>query len=213
MESPKDKYIREHSTPLGEAFSWIERQTHLRTNFPQMLAGPVQGQLLKMLVSISHSRDVLEIGCFTGYSAACLALGLPEDGHVDSLEIDDELEDIIREGWERAGVSDLITLHLGGALDTLARFTSEGRQYDFVYIDANKREYPDYYESVLPLLRQGGLIVTDDVMMGDKVCGPKPATDKQTLGLSRFNDIVASDPRVEVVLMPVGDGISLIRKK
>lgn len=213
MESPKDKYIREHSTPLGEAFDWIERQTHLRTNFPQMLAGPVQGQLLKMLVSISNSRDVLEIGCFTGYSAACLALGLPEGGHVDSLEIDDELEDIIREGWKRAGVYDLITLHLGAALDTLAQFASEGRQYDFVYVDANKREYPDYYEAVLPLLRQGGIIVTDDVMMGDKVCGPKPATDKQTLGLSRFNDIVASDPRVEVVLMPVGDGISLIRKK
>lgn len=213
MESPKDKYIREHSTPLGEAFDWIERQTHLRTNFPQMLAGPVQGQLLKMLVSISNSRDVLEIGCFTGYSAACLALGLPEGGHVDTLEIDDELEDIIREGWERAGVSERITLHLGAALDTLARYASEGRRFDFIYIDANKREYSHYYEAVLPLLRKGGLIVTDDVMMGGKVCGSKPATDKQTLGLARFNDIVASDPSVEVVLMPVGEGISLIRKK
>ena len=213
MESPKDKYIREHTTPLSEAFEWIERQTHLRTNFPQMLAGPVQGQFLKMLVEISGARDVLEIGCFTGYSAACLALGLPEGGHVDSLEIDDELEDTIREGWERAGVSDRITLHIGDALDTLARFASEDRRFDFVYIDANKREYSDYYEAVMPLLRRGGFIVADDVMMGGKVYGPKPATDKQTLGLARFNDVVASDPRVEVILLPVGEGVSLIRKK
>lgn len=210
MQSPLNRYLTAHSTPLPEALGWIERQTHIHTNYPQMLSGPLQGQLLKMLVEISGARRVLEIGAFTGYSTACLAAGLPEDGMVDTLEINDELEDLCREGWERAGLSERISLHIGSALELIP--TLEG-PYDFIYIDANKREYSEYYEAVMPLLRPGGLIVTDDVCLGEKVCSDPPATDPQTIGLIRFNETVASDPRVEVVILPIRDGVSLIRKK
>ena len=122
MESASDKYIREHSSAQSEALAWTERQTHIHTNYPRMLSGAVQGRLLTMITEISNARHVLEIGTFTGYSATCLAYGLPEGGHVDTLEINDELEDITREGWERAGVSDRITLHIGDACQTLASF-------------------------------------------------------------------------------------------
>lgn len=213
MESLQDKYIREHSTPQDEALAWIEKQTNIRTNYPRMLTGQVQGRLLTMLAEICGARNILEIGTFTGYSAVCLANGTPEEGHVDTLEINDELEDIIREGWERAGVSRKITLHLGDALDTLASLSAEGRKYDLVYIDANKREYLDYYKSCIVMLRPGGIILADDVMLGGKVYAEKASADKQTRGLLVFNDYVAADPSVEVVMLPVRDGLSVIRKK
>lgn len=215
METPLEEYLRTHSTPAGEALEWIQAQTNIHTNYPQMLSGPVQGRLLTMLVELSAARRVLEIGTFTGYSTVCLAQGLPEGGHVDALEINDELEDLIRASWERAGVSDRITLHIGDALGWLAGLPAspDGGLFDLVYIDANKREYLQYYEAVLPLLRAGGLIVADDVMQGGKVYSKPAATDAQTRGLRDFNDAVASDPRVEVVLLPIRDGISLIRKK
>ena len=140
MESASEKYLREHSSPQSEALEWIEKQTNIRTNYPRMLSGAVQGRLLTILAEISNARNVLEIGTFTGYSATCLAYGLPEEGHIDTLEINDELEDLIREGWSRAGVEGKITLHIGDARKTIA--TLEG-PYDLVYIEANKREYPE----------------------------------------------------------------------
>lgn len=213
MESPQDKYIREHSTPQDEALAWIEKQTNIHTNYPRMLTGGVQGRLLTMLVEMCGARDILEIGTFTGYSAVCLANGTPDGGHVDTLEINDELEDIIREGWERAGVSSKIALHLGDALETLASFSEEGRKFDLVYIDANKREYLDYYKLCKEMLRPGGIILADDVMLGGKVHEEKASVDKQTKGLLAFNDYVAADPSVEVVMLPVRDGLSIIRKK
>ncbi|MCQ2156221.1 MAG: O-methyltransferase [Bacteroidales bacterium] len=209
MESLQNKYIRRHSTPQGEALDWIERQTNVHTNFPQMLSGSVQGAFLRMLCSSLSARRVLEIGTFTGYSAVCLASGMAEGGHLDALEINDEMEDLIRAGWERAGVTDRITLHIGDALETLKSL--EG-PYDMVYIDANKREYASYYKLVKPLVRHGGLIVADDVMMGGKVYAEPPASDPQTTGLMEFNDMVASDSEVEVVILPVRDGLSIIRK-
>ena len=115
MQSSIDKYLREHSTIPSESLDWIEKQTNIHTNYPRMLSGSVQGELLKILVEISGARMVLEIGSFTGYSAACMALGLPDDGHVDALEINDELEELMRAGWERTGVADKITLHIGDA--------------------------------------------------------------------------------------------------
>ena len=211
MESSTDKYLREHSSGSSEALDWIEKQTGIRTNWPQMLCGKVQGNLLKMLVELSGARNILEIGSFTGYSAAWMALGLPEDGHIDALEINDELEDIMLSGWERAGVAGRISLHIGDARETLEGLG--GNIYDLVFIDANKREYSDYYELVFPLLRKGGLIIADDVMLGGKVCEDPMPQDAQTRGLAAFNDTIANDPRVEVVMLPLKDGISLIRKK
>lgn len=209
MQPSSDSYIAAHSSTPSEALDWIVRQTNIRTNYPQMLSGPVEGQLLKMLVSISGARRILEIGTFTGYSAVCLAAGMPEDGHIDALEINDELEDIIRDGWEQAGLTDRITLHIGDALKTLE--TLEG-PYDFVYIDANKREYEAYYRLVIPMLGKGGIIVADDVMLGGKVYAEPPATDAQTAGLAAFNDLIATDPQVEQVMLPLRDGITIIRK-
>jgi len=210
MESAKDKYIRTHSDIPSDELGWIERQTNLRTNYPQMLSGPVQGQFLKMLVELSGARSILEIGTFTGYSSACMALGLPEDGHIDALEINDELEELIREGWERTGVSDKITLHLGDAKETLKSLHGS---YDIVFMDANKREYEDYFNLCLPLLRPGGLIIADDTLWDGKVYTEPLAKDAQTAGLVRFNEIAASDPRVETVILPLRDGITLVRKK
>ncbi len=210
MESAAEKYLREHSSPQSEALEWIEKQTNIRTNYPRMLSGAVQGRLLTILAEISNARKVLEIGTFTGYSATCLAYGLPEDGHIDTLEINDELEDLIREGWSRAGVEGKITLHIGDARKTIA--TLEG-PYDLVYIDANKREYSDYYDLVFDLVRPGGLILADDVLWDGKLWQDPLPQDKQTLGIAAFNDKVMADPRVESVLLPIRDGLNVIRKK
>ena len=195
---------------LSEALEWIEKQTNIRTNYPRMLSGAVQGRLLTILAEISNARKVLEIGTFTGYSATCLAYGLPEEGHIDTLEINDELEDLIREGWSRAGVEGKITLHIGDARKTIA--TLEG-PYDLVYIDANKREYSEYYDLVFDLVRPGGLILADDVLWDGKLWQDPLPQDKQTLGIAAFNDKVMADPRVESVLLPIRDGLNVIRKK
>lgn len=210
MESASEKYLREHSSPQSEALEWIEKQTNIRTNYPRMLSGAVQGRLLTILAEISNARNVLEIGTFTGYSATCLAYGLPEEGHIDTLEINDELEDLIREGWSRAGVEGKITLHIGDARKTIA--TLEG-PYDLVYIDANKREYSEYYDLVFDLVRPGGLILADDVLWDGKLWQDPLPQDKQTLGIVAFNDKVMADPRVESVLLPIRDGLNVIRKK
>lgn len=210
MESAAEKYLREHSSPQSEALEWIEKQTNIRTNYPRMLSGAVQGRLLTILAEISNARKVLEIGTFTGYSATCLAYGLPEDGHIDTLEINDELEDLIREGWSRAGVEGKITLHIGDARKTL---TSLEGPYDLVYIDANKREYSEYYDLVFDLVRPGGLILADDVLWDGKLWQDPLPQDKQTLGIAAFNDKVMADTRVESVLLPIRDGLNVIRKK
>ena len=210
MESSENKYIREHSSTAPEALEWIEKQTHIRTNYPRMLSGPVQGRFLKMLVEISGAKKVLEIGSFTGYSSCWMALGLPEDGHIDALEINDELEDLMREGWQRAGVSDKIHLHIGDAIESLGNL--EG-PYDLIFIDANKRQYAEYYRLCLPLLRKGGLIVADDTLWDGKVYADPLPHDAQTRGLLEFNGIVASDPAVETVILPLKDGLTVIMKE
>lgn len=210
METPQSQYIRTHSTAQGEALGWLEKQTNIRTNYPRMLSGAVQGRFLTMLTEISGASRVLEIGTFTGYSAICFANGLKEGGMVDTLELNDELEDLIREGWERAGVSDRITLHIGDAKETIK--TLQG-PYDLVYMDANKREYCDYYDLVFDLVRPGGLILADDILWDGKLWQDPMPHDKQTLGIAAFNDKVAADPRVECVILPWRDGLSLIRKK
>lgn len=210
METPLDRYIRTHSTPQGEALEWIEKQTNIRTNYPRMLSGAVQGRFLTMLVELTHASRILEIGTFTGYSATCMAYGLPQDGHIDALEINDELEDLIREGWERAGVSDKIELHIGDARATLKSLDGP---FDFIYIDANKREYCEYFDLLFDKVVPGGLILVDDVLWDGKVYADPVPQDKQTVGITAFNDMVANDPRVETVILPIRDGLTLIRKK
>ena len=206
-----DRYIREHSSGQTEALAWIERQTNIRTNHARMLSGAVQGRFLTMLTEMIRPARVLEIGTFTGYSAVCIAYGLPENGHLDTLEINDELEDLILEGFDRAGVSGKVSLLIGDAKKTLEQLKSG--QYDMVYIDDNKREYPEYYDLVFDMVRPGGYILADNVLWDGKVwLNPLPQ-DKQTQGIAAFNSIVARDPRVESVILPVRDGLNLIRKK
>ena len=224
------EYIKQHATPQSEALAWVEKQTHIRTNHARMLSGSAQGQLMRMLVQMTGARRILELGTFTGYSAICMASALPEDGHLDTLELNDELEDLILEGFERAGLSEKIDLHIGDCKETLKRMrsemgldrspsdsesttVSEEFLYDIVYIDANKREYPEYYELVFDMIRPGGLILGDNVIWDGKVCQDPMPQDKQTLGIARFNDMVSADPRVESVILPMRDGLNVIRKK
>lgn len=212
MESAQDKYIEEHCSISNEALNWLERQTNIRTNYPRMLTGKVQGEFLYMMTRMISPRNVLEIGTFTGYSAICMALALEGEGHIDTLEINDELEDLILEGFERAGVNGRVSLHIGDAVEFL-RGQDGKKLYDLTFIDANKREYPDYYELALTLTRPGGFILADDVLWDGKVYAEQVPTDKQTSGIVRFNDLAASDPRVETVILPVRHGLSIIRKK
>lgn len=207
------QYIKDHATSPDPALEWVEKQTHIRTNHPRMLSGSVQGQVMKMLAQMSGASRILELGTFTGYSAICLASALPSDGHLDTLEINDELEDLILEGFERAGLADRISLHIGDCKETLRRFREEGREYDLVYMDANKREYCEYYELIFDMVRPGGLILADNVIWDGKVCLDPLPQDKQTLGIARFNDMVSADPRVESVILPLRDGLNLIRRK
>ncbi len=207
------RYIQTHATAQGEALDWVEKQTHIRTNHARMLSGSVQGQLMRMIVQMSGARDILELGTFTGYSAICLAGALPQDGHLDTLELNDELEDLILEGFEKAGLEDRISLHIGDCKETILKLKEEGRMYDMVYMDANKREYCEYYELVFDMIRPGGLILADNVLWDGKVCQNPLPQDKQTLGIARFNDMVSADPRVESVIIPLRDGLNLIRKK
>lgn len=207
------RYIKEHATAPSEALEWVEKQTHIRTNHPRMLSGAVQGQVMRMIAQMTGARDILELGTFTGYSAICLASALPEGGHLDTLEINDELEDLIMEGFDRAGLTDKIDLHIGDCKETLRRFREEERRYDLVYIDANKREYCEYYDLVFDMVRPGGIILADNVIWDGKVCMDPLPQDKQTLGIAAFNDMVSDDPRVESVILPLRDGLNMIRRK
>lgn len=207
------QYIKDHASTPSEALAWVEKQTHIRTNHARMLSGAVQGQIMRMLVQLSGASRILELGTFTGYSAICLASAMPEGGHLDTLEINDELEDLILEGFDRAGLADMISLHIGDCKETLLRFREEGREYDLVYMDANKREYPEYYELMFDMVRPGGLILADNVLWDGKVCQDPMPQDKQTLGIAGFNDMVTEDRRVESVILPLRDGLNLIRKK
>jgi predicted O-methyltransferase YrrM len=186
-----------------------------------MLSGAIQGQLLRMLVQMTGAKRILELGTFTGYSAICLASALPEDGHLDTLELNDELEDLILGGFEKAGVEDKIDLLIGDCKETLLQLREKlglpsanaDMLYDIVYIDANKREYCEYYDLVFDMIRPGGLILADNVIWDGKVCQDPLPQDKQTQSIVRFNDMVSADPRVESVIIPLRDGLNVIRKK
>ena len=205
-----EHYILENSRPQGEALDWLERQSWLRTSHGRQICGPSVGALLRHLVLLLQPRRVLEIGTFSGYSAIWMAGALPEGGRIDTIERNDEMEDLIREGFSRAGVSDRIRLLIGDALDILP---GVGQTYDLVFIDADKREYVAYYQSVFDLVPSGGYIVADNVLWDGKVLGEEPPRDQQTRGILAFNDLVSGDDRVENFILPLRDGLHIIRKK
>lgn len=204
-------YITSHSSPANKALEWLTRQTNLRTNHARMLSDGIQGLFLSMISRIMSPRKILEIGTFTGYSAICLAEGLAPDGTLDTLEINDELEDIILEAFVKSGHSDRIRLHIGDAKKTLENL--EG-PYDLAYIDADKREYAEYYGMVFGKVRKGGVILADNVLWDGKIFSSgKTAKDRQSSGIMAFNDIVARDSRVASMILPLRDGLSIIYKR
>lgn len=217
MNDPLYEYIERNSTRQTEALDWVERQTHLRSIYSHMLCGPVEGRLLNLLTSMIRPERALELGVFTGYSSICIASALPAGAHLDALEINDELEDVIRGGYARAGVEDRINLILGNANESLSQLSGP---YDLVFIDANKREYVKYYNAVIDKVRPGGFILADNVLWSGKVLEMEHVsgswahhTDAQTKGIMEFNELVANDPRVDNVIIPLRDGLNIIRKK
>lgn len=207
-----DEYILEHTTQESPLRREINRAAHVRLIRPRMLSGHLQGNLLQMLVHMLGARRVLELGTYTGYAAHCMAEVLPEDGVVHTLECDDEMEDFIRHYIDKADYGHKIQLHIGQALDLLPRLLQTER-FDLVYIDANKREYPEYYRTIVPHLSSGAIILADNTLWDGKVVQPVKESDIQTQRILEFNRMVQDDPRVENLILPLRDGLSLIRVK
>ena len=202
-----ERYAEAHTDPVDPLFEELREETHRSMASPGMQVGPVEGRFLRMLIGISRARRVLEIGMFTGYSALMIASALPEDGELVTCDVDPKAEEMARRYFARSPHGGKIRVRMGPALETISTLSGP---LDFVFIDADKPNYPAYYESVLPLVPAGGLIVVDNVLWSGKVLDPKEKTD---LAIAELNDRVARDPRVEKVLLTVRDGMLLVRKK
>ena len=202
-------YIANHIDPEGDYLYRLYRATNLHTLHGRMASGHLQGRLLKMLVQMTQAKRVLEVGTFSGYSAICLAEGLPDDGLLYTFEINDEQEDFTRPWIEGSAVANKIRFIIGDAIAEAPRL---GITFDLVFIDGDKRTYIETYEMALAVLRQGGFIVADNTLWDGHVCDSAYDKDQQTLGIRRFNDLVAADTRVEKVILPLRDGLTLIRK-
>lgn len=209
------EYIELHSSPESDALQKITRSTHLEVINPRMSSGHVQGRVLSMLSQMIKPKRILELGTFTAYSALCLAEGLTEDGELITIEHNDELEDAIRRNLALSPLGEKIKLVIGDAKEELRRLgeeaTDEARGFDLVFIDADKKEYCDYLDLVLPLMRKGGWILADNTLWDGHIIDPAYDKDKQTLALRAFNDKVAQDPRLEKVILPLRDGLTIIR--
>ena len=211
MNEQLNDYILNHIDAEPEHLYRLERDTHLRLLYSRMCSGHLQGRLLKMLVRMAKPERILELGTFSGYSAQCLAEGLfSDDAQVHTIEIEDELEDFLRQHFADSPVGHRIHLHIGDASQILPQLNL---MFDLVFIDANKRHYPQYYELVLPWLTPGGFIIADNTLWDGKVAEPHAKIDPQTEGILSCNQMVAADPRVEKVIIPVRDGLTIIYKK
>ena len=205
-----EEYICKHIDPEEPLLAELDRETHLYHLRPRMVSGHLQGSILKMFCRMVRPHRVLELGTFTGYSALCLAAGMEEGGEVLTIEIDDEIEDFTRSFLSRSPYGDRVKLVIGDALDIIPTLTDE---YDLVFIDANKRDYLRYYEAVLPRVRPGGFILADNTLWDGKVITDPQSRDAQTIGIERFNDAVAHDNRVEKIILPLRDGLTVLWKK
>jgi predicted O-methyltransferase YrrM len=206
-----EEYILSHSDPEPDLLKELRRDAHLHLLRPRMIAGHLQGRLLKMFVHMICPKHILEIGTYTGYSAICLAEGLSERGHLYTIEIDDEMEDFIRKYLDQSEQKEKISLHIGDALDIIPTF--KDNFFDLVFIDADKRKYWEYIEAAFPKVRPGGFIFVDNTLWNGKVLAENQNRDPQTKGILEFNDKLVNDDRVEKVMLPIRDGLTLIRKK
>ena len=208
-----EDYISQHSTPENEVLEAITRDTYVHILNPHMLSGHVQGRVLSMLSHMIRPKRILELGTFTGYSALCLAEGLAEGGQLVTIEHNDELEETIRRNLAKSPLSDRIELIIGDAKVILNhQLPITNHQYDLVFIDADKREYCVYLDLVYPLVPVGGFILADNTLWDGHIIDPAYDKDKQTLGLRAFNDKLKEDDRFEQVILPLRDGLTLIRK-
>lgn len=206
-----ETYILNHIDTESDYLKALYRATHVKLLRPRMASGHLQGRMLKMFVEMVRPQRVLEIGTYSGYSALCLAEGLPEGGKLYTFEINDEQEDFTRPWLEGSPWADKIEFHIGDALELVPRL---GISFDLAFVDGDKRRYIDYYEMVLDHLNPGGYIIADNTLWDGHVLEEHTHhTDRQTLGIKAFNDLVANDPRVEKVILPLRDGLTIIRRK
>ncbi len=207
-----DDYIRSHIDPEGDYLHRLYRDTQLRLSYGQMACGHIQGRLLKMFTRMVQPRLVVELGTFSGYSALCIAEGLEDGAVLHTFEIYDEQEDFTRPWIEGSAYADKIQLHIGDALQLIPQM--DLKDIDLAFVDADKRHYVEFYEMLLPRVRQGGIIIADNTLWyGHVVEEHTRESDQQTLGIKAFNDLLANDDRVEKVIVPVRDGLTIIRKK
>lgn len=205
-----EEYILNHIDPEPEHLKKLDRDTHVNILRPRMLSGHLQGRILKMLCQMVQAKTVLEIGTFTGYSAQCLAEGLPNNGIVHTIEVNDELEEFIVNHFDESPEKDKIILHIGDALSVIDNLNET---FDLVFIDANKRNYIEYFEAVLPKLSPNGYIIADNTLWDGKVTEEVKSKDAQTIGILKYNDYIRERNDVEKVIFPLRDGLTVIRKK
>ena len=209
LNAELEQYILAHSEPESDVLAELSRATHLQVLRPRMLSGNLQGQFLNIMCNMLGARRVLEIGTYTGYSAISMAYGLAEGGVVHTIDVNDELEDFTRGFIEKSGLQERVVFHVGDACEIIPRLNET---FDLVFIDADKREYSEYYRLVFDKVRVGGLIIADDVLWDGKVADPNVNPDAQTKGILDFNDMIQADPRVENLLLPIRHGLMVIRK-
>lgn len=218
------EYIEQHSSPESEVLQQITRSTHLEVINPRMLSGHVQGRVLSMLSQMIQPKRILELGTFTGYSALCLAEGLSENGKLITIEHNDEMEDSIRRNLALSPLGEKIELKIGEAKEILKQLgnkianqleedSEKQEKFDLVFIDADKKEYCDYLDLVLPLMQEGGWILADNTLWDGHIVDPAYDKDKQTIGLRDFNDKVMANEHLEKVILPLRDGLTIIRVK
>lgn len=205
-----DDYSVAHTQQEPELLAKLTRETYQKVLQPRMLSGHFQGRLLSMLSKIISPTTILELGTYTGYSAICLAEGLKENGELHTLDINEELQSIQNKYFELSGYRDKIHQHLGEALNIIP---SLDRKWDLVFMDADKPNYPAYFELIVDKLNPGGILLTDNVLWSGKVIEPLKKDDLSTKALLEYNKLVATDPRLETVMLPIRDGLSITRKK
>lgn len=209
---PEDiqKYVEEHSGKESELLSSLDRETHQKVLMPRMLSGHLQGRVLSMISHMVQPKRILEIGTYTGYSAICLAEGLTEDGKLITLDKNEEVEEMVRGYFEKAGISDQIDYRIGDAMSLIPDI--EG-PFDLVFIDADKKNYLNYFNLVFEKVRIGGFIIADNVLWSGKVVKTDKKIDSDTQAILDFNRSMEEDVRVENVLLPIRDGLMVVRRK
>jgi caffeoyl-CoA O-methyltransferase len=204
-----DAYAEKYTTPEPPVLAALNRETNVKRGDSVMLSGHLQGALLSMLSAMISPKSILEIGTYTGYSALCLAHGLAEDGRLHTIEIDEELQEMSSRYFNNAGLQDRITQHIGQAADVIPTL---GTTFDLVFIDADKPAYSLYYDLVFDKIPVGGFIIADNVLYGGEVVLPAEEQSKNAIAIQKFNDKVKADSRIEHLLLPVRDGLMVIRK-